>query len=410
MATTVTGGAPMAGPSTSHQTRAGSSPAEPLLPVEVHCHGFAGVDFSEFAQLDLELLEQVCAAEGVLSIPTLYLRHDRLADFEAFMQRYHGMRGAGRLPHVVGVALEGPLLASHGGTPASTVWAPTKAEWERLALLGDLGLCYMVLSPDAFTPASDFHGQVRALQHPGFEWIIPTLVSHGVRPALGHFTRADPARSAELVGEIVDMAWASEWGGRGARVVTDHLFNDMPLNIRHAFRTSRARQQRDAVLAAYDLPGWTLQAMAEIAGPVPAAIMREAAAGRIAACINFDGEHVDLAIASRAVEIMGVEHSMMMTDRCDSARLGGQDLTLGEENGLWYQEGGIVAAGSQPLAKQMRNASGQDITGSELWSLAAGTAHRAFGLDAPQPEDLAEGRLAATSEAWRDLSTLGTEQ
>ncbi|MEO3777805.1 hypothetical protein ABGB16_13365 [Micromonospora sp. B11E3] len=370
------------------------------LPVEVHCHGFAGVDFSEFAQLDLELLEQMCVAESVVSIPTLYLHRDRLDDFERFMHRFAALRRAGRLPHVGGIALEGPLLASHGGTPAATVWAPTKHEWERLARLGNLGLVYMVMSPDAFTPASDFYGEVLA-RHPGFDWIVPTLVQHGVRPALGHFTRADPQRSAELVTEMVELAWSTSWDGSGARVITDHLFNDMPLNIRHAFRTSKARQTRDATIAAYDLPNWTLSDMAEIAGPVPAAIMNEAAAGRLAACINFDGEHVDGAIAARAVRLMGIENSMIMTDRCDSARLGGQELFSNADNGLWYQELGVVAAGSQPLARQMRNAVDRDIVGSELWTLAAGTAQRALCIE--EDERLTETATAA----WGELVASG---
>ncbi|WP_411139191.1 hypothetical protein [Streptomyces sp. C10] len=95
-----------------------------------------------------------------------------------------------------------------------------------------------------------------------------------------------------------------------------------------------------------------------------------------------------------------------MTDRCDSARLGGQELTQGEENGLWYQSGGIVAAGSQPLAQQMRNAMGRDIRGRELWDLAAGTAHRAFGLTALEAGLLPDGMLAAAHEQWAsfDLS------
>ncbi|AEV87115.1 hypothetical protein ACWT_6098 [Actinoplanes sp. SE50] len=348
------------------------------LPIEVHCHGFGRVDFSEFATLDLEELDRQCAEEGVLSIPTLYLHRDRLTDFEQFMHRYHALRRAGRLPHVAGVALEGPLLASHGGTPKATVWAPTRHEWERLAKLGSLGLVYTVVSPDAFTAAS---GLYEALddRHPRLDWIVPLLMEHGVRPALGHFTRADELASAELVHDIVEMAWQSEWTGQGARVVTDHLFNDMPLRIRHAFRTSAARKVRDSTLAAYDLPNWTLADMGEIAGPVPAVIMREAAAGRLSACINFDGEHVDLAIATRAVELMGYSNAMMMTDRCDSARIGGQALHQTEENGLWYQDGGIVAAGSQPLAKQMRNAQVNGISDADLWQLATSTAHRAFG-------------------------------
>ncbi|MFI5496836.1 hypothetical protein [Actinoplanes sp. NPDC051859] len=280
---------------------------------------------------------------------------------------------------MVGIALEGPLLASHGGTPAATVWLPTRDEWERLARLGDYGLKYMVLSPDTFGPDSDLYGQATK-RHPGFEWILPELLGHGVRPALGHFTRGDPARSAAQVTELVDLAWDSEWNGTGARVVTDHLFNDMPLDIRHAFRSSRARATRDAVIASYDLPGWTIDTMDQIAGPVPAAIMSAAAAGRIAACINFDGEHVDLAIATRAAELMGPGNAMMMTDRCDSARLGGQELHHTEENGLWYQDGGIVAAGSQPLARQMDNARRHGFAGDPLFQLVAGTAHHAFGI------------------------------
>ncbi|MDT0456456.1 hypothetical protein RM550_12035 [Streptomyces sp. DSM 41527] len=354
----------------------------PGLPVEVHCHGFDEVDFSEFAALDLVLLDRKCAEENVACIPTLYLRQNRLAEFEQFMQRYRALRVAGRIPHLVGIALEGPLLASHGGTPAATVWAPTRHEWERLARLGDLGLVYTVISPDAFTTASGLYDNLDD-RHPRLDWIVPLLMAHGVRPALGHFTKADPQGAAELVRDIVDLAWQSEWTGSGARVITDHLFNDMPLNIKHAFRTSAARAKRESTLAAYDLPNWTLADMDQIAGPVPAAIMNEAAAGRIAACINFDGEHVDLAIAARAAGLMGHANTMLMTDRCDSARIGGQELHQTDDNGLWYQDGGIVAAGSQPLARQMRNAQQMGVADAPLWQLVAGTAHRAFGTGAP---------------------------
>jgi N-acetylglucosamine-6-phosphate deacetylase len=350
------------------------------LPVEVHCHGFDDVDFSEFATLDPVTLDRKCAREAVLCIPTLYLHRDRLGEFEGFMRRFGELRRAGRLPHLVGVALEGPLLSSHGGTPAATVWAPTRHEWERLAALGRHGLLYMVMSPDAFTPASGLYPNLDS-RHPRFDWIVPLLMQHGVRPALGHFMRADPPGSAELVRDIVALAWTATWTGAGARAVTDHLFNDMPLTIRHAFRTSAARASREATLAGYRLHTWTLDDLPEIAGPVPAAIMREAAAGRISACVNFDGEHVDLAIARRAVELMGPDRAMVMTDRCDSARIGGQELFRSDENGLWYQSGGIVAAGSQPLARQIRNGLNIGIPYRDMWQLAARSAHASFAVD-----------------------------
>ena len=66
-------------------------------------------------------------------------------------------------------------------------------------------------------------------------------------------------------------------------MVTDHLFNDMPLAIKDAFRTRQARADRDDPIASYPLGEWTMDRADEILGPVPAAIMRNAAAGRIAA-------------------------------------------------------------------------------------------------------------------------------
>ncbi|MBT0770055.1 hypothetical protein KIH74_14040 [Kineosporia sp. J2-2] len=376
----------------------------PALPVEVHCHGIGDVDFSDFAALDLAALDETSAAEGVLCIPTLYLRHDRLGEFVAFMRRYAQMRAAGSLPYVPGIALEGPLLASHGGTPAATVWPPTRAEWEILASCGPLGLVYVVMSPDALTPGSELHDRVDR-RHPDLPWIVRTLVGAGIRPALGHFTRSDPLGSARLVEELVEVAWDTDSPITGARVVTDHLFNDMPLTIRHAFRTRRARQERDATLRAYDLPGWTLDDLPEQVGPVPAAIMRLCRQGKVASCINFDGEHVDLAIAARAVELVGRDNIMLMTDRCDSARLGGQALHRGEENGLWYQHGGIVAAGSQPMDRQLGNARSRGLDETAIWNLAAFAAYRAFDLGR-RPE-LDAGRSGCFVEPSGDPGALG---
>lgn len=356
------------------------------LPVEVHCHGFGPVDFSDLAALDLDALEDACVSEGVVAIPTLYLHRDALDSFEELMRGYADRRSRGELRHVVGVALEGPLLASHGGTPAATVWMPMQSEWERLARLGPLGLLYSVMSPDAFAPGSGLADEIDA-RTPGFDTIVPLLVEAGVRPALGHFSRAHPERSAAQVEEILDLAWAGGWSGPGLPVITDHLFNDMPLNIKHAFRTSQARASRDEVVESYALETWSLSTIEERLGPVPSAIMKNAVSGRLGACINFDGEHVDLAIARRAIELMGVENVMIMTDRCDSARLGGQTLHHEDANTLWYQEEGVVAAGSQPLSLQVANARDCGFTDQQIWQLVASTAHRVFGIGSTTSPD-----------------------
>jgi N-acetylglucosamine-6-phosphate deacetylase len=350
------------------------------LPVEIHCHGMGGVDFSEFASLDLIELNLTAAAEGVQCVPTLYMRHDRLDEFVIFMRRFDELRRRGLLPHVPGIALEGPLLASHGGTPASTVWPPTREEWIRIAECGALGLVYTVMSPDALTPASDLHDRLTR-EHPDLEWIVRTLVEHGVRPALGHYTRSDPRGSAALTESVTRWAWDADSPIVGVRVVTDHLFNDMPLTIRHAFRTRAARRERDAALASYDLASWNLSDLDEQVGHVPAAIMRLCHEGVVASCVNFDGEHVDLDIAARAVQVIGGGNIMLMTDRCDTARLGGQALHQGDENGLWYQDGGIVAAGSQPMDRQLENVRRTGLDEHQIWSLIAFTPARALGLD-----------------------------
>lgn len=360
------------------------------LAVEVHCHGLGEVDFSDLGAFDLDRLEAACVAEGVQVVATLYLHRDSLDAFEAMMGTYAARRADGELAHIAGMALEGPLLASHGGTPAATVWLPGLREWERLAALGPKGLLYSVMSPDAFAAGSGLAGQIGP-GTPRFEDFVPLLVGSGVRPALGHFTREDPAGSAAMVEQVVDLACCGGWHGPGLPVVTDHLFNDMPLTIRHAFRTRRARALRDETIAGYRLPEWTLDRIAEIAGPVPGAIMRNAAAGRIAACINFDGEHVDLDIAKRAIELMGTDNAMIMTDRCDLARLGGQHLHHEQENSLWYQHDGVVAAGSQPLSRQVGNARDVGFGDDEIWQLIAGTAYRALGLSVPGPRPVRRG-------------------
>ncbi|MCG5468933.1 hypothetical protein LADH09A_002834 [Micromonospora sp. LAH09] len=349
----------------------------PSLPVEVHCHGLGTVDFSNFAEIDLYAVDRHAASEGLLCIPTLYLRQERLDGFVAFMREFAALKADGKLPFVPAIALEGPLVASFGGTPASSVWAPSKEEWEKLAGCGPLGLVYIMLSPDALQSSSYLAAQFTP-EHPSLEWIVTRLVESGVRPALGHFAKENPQLGADCIEEVLAAAAAADCPHSGVRVVTDHLFNEMPLLIKHAFRTSRARANRDQLLAAYDLPSWNLADLHEQVGPVPAAIMRGAHQGRIAACLNFDGEHVDFAIAKRAIEIVGPSNMMLMTDRSDVARLAGQDLHQEPGSDLWYQEQGVVAAGTQPIDQQIENVRALGIPEADIWHLVSFTAYRTF--------------------------------
>jgi N-acetylglucosamine-6-phosphate deacetylase len=129
----------------------------------------------------------------------------------------------------------------------------------------------------------------------------------------------------------------------------------MPLNFCHAWRTAAARERRSAELERVGLSTWTADNICEKVGPVPGAILSGVKRGLVKACINFDGEHVDLAISTRTVELLGAENFMMMTDRIQSRRLAGQVLSRRTDSSLLYQEKGIVAGGSQTPAQQVQN-------------------------------------------------------
>jgi N-acetylglucosamine-6-phosphate deacetylase len=349
------------------------------LPVEFHCHGMGNVDFSAFDDFDLEEVERLAAAEQVWVIPTVYMPYSKFEGFLRLLRRFSERRADGLHRHLIGFAVEGPMLGSFGGTPEDGVWLPTYSEWERLFACGRFGLQYVVMSPDALLPESPLAAK-RTKDHPDVEWVVASAIAHGVRPALGHFLRKNPEASAACVERCLEAAVKA--GARPFRgdVVTDHLFNDMPLSFKHAWRTREQKVKRTHELPAVRLEEWTLENIDARCGVVPAAIMRGANAGVLTACINFDNEHVAIEVAKRAVEIIGAESIMAMTDRTDRPSLGSQALTRRDYNTLFYQAGGIVAAGSQPLDRQITNMREAGIDERTLWALVSLNASRILEL------------------------------
>ena len=353
----------------------------PALPVEFHCHGVSGIDFSDFKSLDLDKLEKTLRKEGVYCVPTLYLPRADLEDFLAFMEAFSRRRQAKSFTNILGIALEGPLFSCFGGTPRIGVWAPTKDQWRKLAECGPLGLLYMVLSPDAMLPGSKLAHELTP-SHPTLEWIVQVLLENGVRPALGHFLKTDPAASAACVEAVFATADRMRMDRYAGHVVTDHLFNDMPCNVRFSWRRPADRVRRDADIAALRIHEWTLSNLPQRLGPVPATIVQGAIDGHLAMCINFDGEHVDLDISKRIVELVGSRSIVAMTDRCESNFLGGQKLTALDGGSLLYQADGIVAAGSQTIDGVMKNMSDVGMEVADIWEMAAFNPLRVLGLEA----------------------------
>lgn len=310
--------------------------------LDFHSHGVGYFDFTEIQSLDLYEIERLLSIKKQNAILTLYLPRPSLEAFFEMMDVFHQGKSAGAFPHIAGFGLEGPLLASHGGTPEKGVWQPTKKQWRQLAACGKKGLIYVIFSPDV--------SLVLDLDYSS-RWIAEVLLEEGVLPAPGHFTKINPLASAKALQTIFDAV--ADWG-HGV-TITDHLFNDMPNNFKHAWRTPEEKTQRDADINCLNLDSWDLDNLDEKMGYVPATIIRNARKGLVKICQNFDGEHVDLAIVKKTMELAGTENILVMTDSIESKRLAGRQLHLKTGSTLLYQDEGIVAAGSQTMAKQIKN-------------------------------------------------------
>jgi N-acetylglucosamine-6-phosphate deacetylase len=343
--------------------------------VEIHCHGIAHIDFSALEYLDLRAVEAAAAAEAIICVPTIFLTRVQLDRFVEITHEYDALSRAGELPHVAGLALEGPLLASSGGTPAQAAWLPTATEWTRLASCGARGLRYVVVSPDF----ASRHSSLRPPSAFTLMRAVETLIDHGVAPALGHFSKGDPKMSAEHVEEILSI---NEGRGRPVTVLTDHLFNDMPLAFRHAWRGARAEREREAAIDEVLRQGWDAANLDSMLGIVPATLIRAAARSELVLCLNFDGEHVDPVYCRRTVELAGAEAIVAMTDRTDVDRLAGEPLHKLEASSLWYQQGDVVAAGSTTVARQAANMRALELDEDVIRQLTVTNPRRVLGLEA----------------------------
>jgi N-acetylglucosamine-6-phosphate deacetylase len=327
--------------------------------IDVHCHGIGRFDFTRIQALDLEEIEAILAKRKQYAILTLYLPKP---DFDRFLQvmvSFHQGRRQGKYPHILGFGLEGPFIASHGGTPEEGVWLPSQQHWQAIAECGRYGLAYTILSPDAHSPASNLY---TTASQPSLTWIAETLLEGGVLPVPGHFTKSDPVASANALQSLFDVVAA--WGVMPT--ITDHLFNDMPLKFKHAWRTPEEKMRRDRELDALKLASWSLENLTEFMGPVPATIMTNAMKGLVKVCINFDGEHVDLAIVKKAIDLIGSENMIMMTDSIESRKLADHELHMKPGSSLLYQGQEIVAAGSQGINAQISNMIHMGLTQTQI--------------------------------------------
>ena len=254
------------------------------LAIDFHCHGIGRFDFTDLDALDLQEVEGLLAKRQHCSILTIYLPKNNYHSFFSLMDRFSLLKSHGKLPHISGIAIEGPLLSSRGGTPENSTWVPSKRQWQQLASCGKQGLVYIILSPDA--PCFDQNHESNNLDSPApsIEWVCETLLQEGVLPSPGHFAKDDPKQSMKALQALFDTVHAFN-----QVTVTDHFLNDMPHNFTHAWRNEQERQHRLLDLENINPHAWHIDHIEEQLGLLPATMIRNAHRGVVKICQNFDG-------------------------------------------------------------------------------------------------------------------------
>jgi N-acetylglucosamine-6-phosphate deacetylase len=314
-----------------------------------HSHGIAGVDFSRLKPHDLRLINDIASERGIFLCPTVFLCREGLGNFITLMSAYSEQASEGTLANIIGFSLEGPLLGDQGGTPKGARWTPTTSEWRDIAALASAGLRYLVIAPDAF----DLDDTIAPTY--SFRGLLCDCYDAGLRIALGHFAaRQDPRSSAARVTAVLDFLH-KRYESSPFLALTDHMFNDMPRNFLHAWRTRRERRRRTQELSAFLAVPWEPETLPELLGPVPAVLLHAAREGLLTPALNFDGFHVDLQICKRTVDYLGSSRLIAMTDDTDATTLSGEILYRKRDSPLQYRRDGVVAAGSSDYPTQVAN-------------------------------------------------------
>lgn len=326
-----------------------------------HVHGLGPFDFSSLRPEDLPPIQKIAAERDMEVLPTIFLSRNALPALTDVHKAYDELREAGEVPNIAGFAVEGPLLGPMGGIPREGKWIPTVQEWESLVDLGRLGLRYIVMAPDAM----ELHEEIA----PGFRFgdLLLRFYDNGVKIALGHFHHSDPQRSARLTREVIEFLH-ERYESSPYLVLTDHLFNDMPRNFTHTWRTDEEMLRRQAELTPFLEHDWETSDLVELLGPVPAELLAATREGLITPCLNFDGKHVDLEVCRLTVDYLGADRLIALTDHIEVDQMANEKLTKAT-NGLWMRNDGVVAAGSTGYERQREHMESIGIAGDAVTNL-----------------------------------------
>jgi len=319
-----------------------------IMPVvDMHFHGVKDIDFSDLKNFSLEKTNYELKKEGIIGIPTIYVPKNEFSDLIELLNNFLRLKKERKLKNIGGFSLEGPVLSSIGGTPTEAAWIPSIKDWEYLLSSCGDAIIYIVLSPDiTLTNLNISEDYMKEL--------INLLLKYQVYPALGHFVKEHPAESAHKVRKIIDMV-TSKTDSNINKIITDHLLNDMPVNIKYSWRTKLEKKTRNEEALEKELSKLNLQDTKKYFGDVPFSIIENSVQEKALAFINADGDHVDKTIVKHLIRIIQPKNIIIMTDRSKSLLLAKRKLNSNKENTLLYQEKGIVACGTQSIEQQIHN-------------------------------------------------------
>lgn len=342
-----------------------------------HFHGLGHFDFSKLEPEDLPGLQTLAEERQVEILPTVYLRREDLPRLARVMEAYAELRERSAVPNIAGFAIEGPLLGPAGGIPRAGRWHPSVAEWRTLAGFGRLGLRYIVMAPDAMD-LDEVIGDDTT-----FADLLTMFYRNGCRIAVGHFHRDHPPRSAYRLRAVLRFLH-SRYQSSPYLVLTDHLYNDMPRNFTHAWRSAEEQSRRQHEIDEFLSHDWETANLTELLGEVPAAMLASAREGLLMPCVNFDGFHVDLAISRRTADYLGTDHLIVLTDNTEIGSMADESLTMDPDSGLWRRDDGAVAAGSCGYENQQANMRRMGLSENEIRTMFLTTPRAAIAFQ-PEP-------------------------
>ena len=341
-----------------------------------HTHGLGGFDFSTIDSDMLGAIDALAAQRKAIVCPTVYITPQSAQCFRPVLERFAHGRSNGDFSRILGFALEGPVLGPRGGTPTGSVWHPDANQWAEIVSWFSLGLRYIVVSPDAVALDEELDNGLT------FAGLVSSIYAAGGRIALGHFaTPRSGSDSADKVREILSFVEAG-FQSSPYLVLTDHLFNDMPLNFRHAFRSDDEISDRQSALARVLETPWHPSALIDLLGPVPAALLQAAVDRRLTPALNFDGGHVDLEVCRKVVRYLGTSRVIAITDHTETSTLAGERLI--PIRTLFYRRDGILAASRVTHEQQRANMAEIGLSDNEIAEVFYTTPLAALQFN-PQP-------------------------